>query len=254
MTDDRSPRVVPLQMTPDAFRRAGHELVDRLADGLARIPDGPVTPGESPRDVQAALDAGAPLPEAGCDAGALLQEAAALLFGHSLFNGHPRFFGYITSSPAPVGMLADLLAAAVNANVGSWRLGPMATEIEAQTVRWIAELVGYPASGGGLLVSGGNMANIVPVLAARRAAASWDLRADGVAAPDAKPLRIYAPRRRRTPGCRRPPTSAGWAPAPFGGSPSTARSACASTCSAQPSSPTARPARCRWSSWARAAR
>ncbi len=192
MTDDRSPRVVPLQMTPDAFRRAGHELVDRLADGLARIPDGPVTPGESPRDVQAALDAGAPLPEAGCDAGALLQEAAALLFGHSLFNGHPRFFGYITSSPAPVGMLADLLAAAVNANVGSWRLGPMATEIEAQTVRWIAELVGYPASGGGLLVSGGNMANIVPVLAARRAAASWDLRADGVAAPDAKPLRIYA--------------------------------------------------------------
>ena len=51
----------------------------------------------------------------------LLDEAADLLFGHSLFNGHPRFFGYITSSPAPIGALGDLLAAAVNPNVGAWR-------------------------------------------------------------------------------------------------------------------------------------
>ncbi len=192
MPDDLSPRAAPLHMTPEAFKRAGHALVDQIADLLAQVPDGPVTPGETPQQVQAALDARAPLPEEGRDADALLEEAASLLFAHSLFNGHPRFFGYITSSPAPIGMLADLLAAAVNANVGSWRLGPMATEIEAQTVRWIADLVGYPASGGGLLVSGGNMANIVPVLAARRAAATWDLRADGVGPAASRPLRIYA--------------------------------------------------------------
>jgi aromatic-L-amino-acid/L-tryptophan decarboxylase len=110
---------------------------------------------------------------------------------HSLLNGHPRFFGYITSSPAPIGMLGDLLASALNANVGSWRLGPMATEIEAQTVRWIAELVGYPATGGGLLVSGGNMANIVGLLAAR-VAADWDVRAAGRGGPGARRLRVYA--------------------------------------------------------------
>jgi tetratricopeptide (TPR) repeat protein len=63
------------------------------------------------------------LPERGADAGELLSATAELLFDHSLFNGHPRFFGYITSSPAPIGMLGDFLAAAVNANVGSWRLG-----------------------------------------------------------------------------------------------------------------------------------
>ena len=74
----------------------------------------------------------------------LLEQTARLLFEHSLFNGHPRFFGYITASPAPIGMLGDLLAAAVNPNVGAWTLSPAATEIEAQTVRWIAELIGYP--------------------------------------------------------------------------------------------------------------
>ena len=51
--------------------------------------------------------------------GELLRSASELLFDHSLFNGHPRFFGYITSSPAPIGMLGDFLAAAVNANVGA---------------------------------------------------------------------------------------------------------------------------------------
>ena len=77
---------------------------------------------------------------------ALLDDAAGLLFDHSLFNGHPRFFGYITSSPAPIGMLGDFLASAVNQNCGSWKLSPMATEIEAQTVRWIAEFIGFSSA------------------------------------------------------------------------------------------------------------
>src|SRR6185436_6101585 len=115
------------------------------------------------------------------DPGALLREAAGLLFDHSLFNGHPRFFGYITSSAAPIGMLADLLAAAVNANVGAWKLSPMATEIEAQVVRWLAEFIGYPSDCGGLLLSGGNVANLTCFLAARAAQAGWDVRKQGVA-------------------------------------------------------------------------
>ena len=73
-----------------------------------------------------------------------------------------------------------MLAAAVNPNLGGWPLSPVASEIEAQTVRWIAELVGFPADSGGLLVSGGNMANFVCFLAARRACAGWDVRAEGM--------------------------------------------------------------------------
>ena len=122
----------------------------------------------------------APCRKEGADAGPLLDRAADLLFDHSLFNGHPRFWGYITSSAAPIGALGDLLAAAVNPNVGAWLLSPMASEIEAQTIRWIAEMLGYPVECGGLFVSGGNMANIVCFLAARQAKAGWDVRTEGM--------------------------------------------------------------------------
>jgi glutamate/tyrosine decarboxylase-like PLP-dependent enzyme len=110
----------------------------------------------------------------------LLEESAKLLFDHSLFNGHPRFWGYITSSAAPIGALADMLASAVNPNVGGWVLSPVASEIESQTIRWIAELIGYSPTAGGILVSGGNMANFIGFLAGRRAKAPWDVREIGL--------------------------------------------------------------------------
>src|SRR5436190_19424171 len=170
----------PLRIEADAFRRLGHQLIEDLAGRLAAIPDGPVTVAERPSEVRDALGARNGLPEKGTDPADLLRRATSLLFEHSLFNGHPKFLGYITSSPAPIGMLGDLLAAAANANCGSWTLAPMATEIEAQTVRWIAEFIGYPATPGGLLVSGGNMANFVCFLAARTAKAGWDVRTRGL--------------------------------------------------------------------------
>ena len=121
-----------------------------------------------------------------------MKRSAQLLFDHSLFNAHPRFFGYVTAPPAPIGVLGDFLAAALNANVGAWTLSPAATEIESQTVRWIAELIGYPVDCGGLLVSGGNMANIVGFLAARAAKAPWNVREEGVAGDSRRRLRVYA--------------------------------------------------------------
>jgi glutamate/tyrosine decarboxylase-like PLP-dependent enzyme len=185
-------REAPMSMDGDSFRRAGHALVDSIADFLASLPERPVTRGEGPEEIRRLIDAQSPLPEEGTSAEVLLAQSAQLLFDHSLFNGHPRFLGYVTSSPAPVGMLADFLAAAVNANVGAWRLSPMATEIEAQTVRWIAELVGFPRECGGLLVSGGNMANAVGVFAARVAASGTDVRRTGMGLGNAGRLRIYA--------------------------------------------------------------
>jgi glutamate/tyrosine decarboxylase-like PLP-dependent enzyme len=150
-----------------------------------------VTRHESPTAVRQALDLSAPLPEAGMDPGPLLERTAQLLFEYSLFNAHPRFFGYITAAPAPIGVLGDFLAAAVNANVGAWTLSPAATEIESQTVRWIAAFIGYPVECGGLLVSGGNMANIVCFLAARVAKASWNVRERGVVGDSGQRLRVY---------------------------------------------------------------
>lgn len=150
-----------------------------------------MTRDESPSAVREALDLSAPLPESGMDAGLLLERTTQLLFEHSLFNAHPRFFGYITAAPAPIGVLGDFLAAAVNANVGAWTLSPAATGIESQTVRWIASFIGYPADCGGLLLSGGNMANIVCFLAARAAKAGWNVREQGVTGDSGQRLRVY---------------------------------------------------------------
>lgn len=185
-------RVAPLEMNPDEFRALGHQMVDQVADFFATLQKRkrPVTHGESPTMIRDALGTGS-LPQKGTDPKQMLERVADLLFDHSLFNGHARFWGYITSSAAPIGALGDLLAAAVNPNVGAWILSPMASEIEAQTVQWIAEMIGYPTTCGGLLVSGGNMANFVGFLAARKAKTGWDVRAAGVLGGKGRTLRVY---------------------------------------------------------------
>lgn len=111
-------------MDGERFRALGHSLVDQIASLLESVPRGPVTRHESPAAVREALGLNSGLPDTGTDAATLLASTAQQLFEHSLFNGHPRFFGYITSSPAPIGILGDFLASAVNPNVGAWTLSP----------------------------------------------------------------------------------------------------------------------------------
>ncbi|HEV8214647.1 MAG TPA: pyridoxal-dependent decarboxylase [Gemmatimonadaceae bacterium] len=177
------------ELGPEEFRALGHDLVDRIAELLTDLRQRPVAPDTSPARIRS-LIGGDGVPESGEDPKAILNGAADLLFDHSTFNGHPRFFGYITSSASPIGALSDLLAASVNANCGAWQLSPVATEIERQSVRWVAELIGFPGDSGGLLVSGGNMANMVCLMAAIRAKATWDMRKQGAAS--AKRLMVYA--------------------------------------------------------------
>ncbi len=177
-------------MDPDTFRQLGHAIVDRLADRLAAVADAPVTRNESPSDIRAALGLDASLPEEGAEPDTILDGLIDNLFDHSLFNAHPKFFGYITAPPAPIGVLGDFIASALNPNVGSWRLSPAATEIEGATVRWIGELIGYSKTASGLLTSGGNMANFIGFFAARAAHAPWDVRTDGLGGGKGR-LRAY---------------------------------------------------------------
>ena len=121
-------RVAPLEMHADEFRKVGYQLVDQIAEFLDGLPQRPVTSDESPQKIRELLGTDQ-LPEHGSPAGDLFNEVTDLLFNHSLFNGHPRFWGYITSSAAPIGALADFLASSVNPNVGAAKLSPIASEI-----------------------------------------------------------------------------------------------------------------------------
>jgi glutamate/tyrosine decarboxylase-like PLP-dependent enzyme len=181
----------PADLSPAEFRAIGHDLVDRIAEFLDTVPDRPVAPDKSPHELRALIGGdNIAVPDHGADPAGIVAGATRLLVANSTFNGHPRFFGYITASGSPIGALADLLGASVNPNVGAAALSPIATEIEKQTVRWIAELIGYSPDCGGLLVSGGNMANMVCLNAAIRAQAGWDVRTSGVGA--GARLAIYA--------------------------------------------------------------
>ncbi len=185
-----------LDVDAETFRAAGHRLVDELAEFYDSLGQRPVTRGEPATRIRELLGTG-PLPVDGRPAGELLAEIVPVLRDHSLHNGHPRFFGYITSSAAPLGALADLLAAAMNANLGLWDLAPVASEIETQTIGWLAELVGYQTPCGGIMVSGGNMANLVGFLAGRAARAPWDVRGKGLRGDDRR-LTVYASRETHT--------------------------------------------------------
>ncbi|MFT7628998.1 MAG: aromatic-L-amino-acid decarboxylase, partial [Ulvibacter sp.] len=130
-----------IEINKEEFRKIGHQLIDDISEFISTIDKRPVTIKESPSQLQSILGK-ASLPENGVPATELISRATKLLFNHSLFNGHPKFLGYITSSAAPIGALADLLAASVNPNVGAHILSPMATEIEKQTIQWLTEFIG----------------------------------------------------------------------------------------------------------------
>lgn len=181
---------MPLAMSAETFAETGHKLIDMIAGFLNELPHKPVTTGEQPTQIRKLLG-NTVLPVNGTSAESIIKEAATLLFNHSLFNGHPNFWGYITSSATPIGALGDLLAAAVNPNAGAYILSPMATEIERQTIEWLAEFVGFPAKSSGLFVSGGNMANLIGFLAARKAKVNWDIRKEGLINAANKQLLIY---------------------------------------------------------------
>ena len=178
--DKNNHRISPIQITKEDFKEIGFRLIDTIADFYDSIHERPVTTGETPKQIQTILGDDS-MPENGTAASELFAKAADLLMNHSLLNGHPKFFGYITSSPTQIGALADLLAAAVNPNVGANILSPMATGIEKQTVKWLAEFIGVSPTYGGLLVSGGNMANFTGFLAARTAKGPKDLKENGLA-------------------------------------------------------------------------
>jgi len=172
-------RSTPIDLKKEDFKQLGYQLVDTIANFFDTIEEYPVTKGESPRHLQNLLG-NSDLPSKGIPANEIISKSSDLLLNHSLFNGHPKFLGYITSSPAPIGALADMMAAAVNQNVGAQILSPIATEIEKQTIKWLAQFIGVSSDYGGILVSGGNMANFTAFLAARTAKAPQKIKEDGL--------------------------------------------------------------------------
>jgi glutamate/tyrosine decarboxylase-like PLP-dependent enzyme len=176
MTTDRA----ALALDPDTFRRLAHRAADLAADYLAGVGERPVFQPMTP-DERAAL-LGLPLPASGADPDTLLDLVRDRVMARPMGHGHPRFFGWVNSPPSPVGVLADLLAAAMNPSCAGG--DHAAIYLERAATRMLMELVGFPVAGSmGLLVSGGSMASLTALAAARHAAAradGWSVRDEGL--------------------------------------------------------------------------
>ena len=133
-------------------------------------------------DADRRVGAGRALPVEGESVEELLAACAAVLAGGRRTT--PTFFGYVQSPPAPVAVVADLLASAADQNLTSWRSGPAAAAVEHQTLRWLGEFVGFDAAATGILVSGGSAANLTALLVALRAVTGAD--------DDRRAMRVYA--------------------------------------------------------------
>jgi glutamate/tyrosine decarboxylase-like PLP-dependent enzyme len=174
----------------ETLRQLAHAAVDLAVDHLSGIRDGAVFTPMTADERRALLDER--LPDDGQAPRAILDLVRDAVLTHPMGNGHPRFFGWVNSPPAPLGAVADLLAAAINPSCAGG--DHAAIYVERAAVRWLMELVGFPTGDSmGLLVSGTSVATIVALAAARHRAAvaqGWDVRADGL--QGARPrLRLY---------------------------------------------------------------
>ncbi len=166
------------------LRALGHRMIDDVFAHLETLRDGPVWQ-RMPDPLRAALHT--PAPRAPADPAAVYDDFLRTIQPYATGNLHPGFMGWVHGGGTPVGMLAELLAAGLNSNLGGRDQAPI--EIERQVIRWSAELLGLPPETTGLLVTGTSLANLVAVLTARRAALGPSVRSAGLAGA---PLTAYA--------------------------------------------------------------
>src|SRR5216684_310105 len=148
----------------DEIKRVGYRVVDMISDYLTRLPSGPVFRPCPPDLIESFGDG--PLPQAGEGVDALLDEFVSKVASYPFGNGHPRFFGWVNSPPAVIGVFAEALAAAMNPSCAGGNHA--AIYVERQVLEWFKSLIGFPEQGSmGLLVSGGSMASLTGLAVAR---------------------------------------------------------------------------------------
>ena len=169
----------------EAMRALGHRMVDDMLTYLQTVRDRPVwqpVPDQVEENLKKPIPAEPQSPE---DA---YHDFVTDILPYPLGNIHPRFWGWVMGSGTPFGVLAEMLAATMNPNLGGGN--HVANNVELQVLDWCKEMLGFPLSASGLLVSGGSMANFVGLTVARNAKAGFDIRRQGLpAAP--KRLVLY---------------------------------------------------------------
>jgi aromatic-L-amino-acid decarboxylase len=159
----------------DEVRAQGHRMLDDMIDYAANIRERPVWQ-PIPDQVRARFRAG--LPARPSDLGKVYREFADFVVPYATGNVHPGFMGWVHGGGSAVGMLAEMLAAGLNANLGGRDHMPI--EIERQVVEWTRQMFRFPDTASGIFVTGTSMANLMAVLVARTDALGRSVRRHGL--------------------------------------------------------------------------
>lgn len=161
-------RLAQIDTDPEEMRRMGYQAIDTIVEHLSTLKDRPTGRQAERAEMEKLLRE--PLPEGRVPFEQLLDDYREKILGHAFHLAHPRFFAYIPSSPTYAAILADALATAANLFLGNWLEASAAAQIEIIVIDWFKEMIGMTAAeAGGILTSGGSVANLTALAVARHA-------------------------------------------------------------------------------------
>ncbi len=179
-----------VDMDPESFRAAAHEVVDLMADYLAAVERFPVFPPVEPGSLAPLFPAQAP--EEAEPLAAILDDYRRLVEPNVTHWQHPGFMAYFSTTASGAGILGEMLTAAIGSNAMLWRTSPVATELEVVVVGWLRQALGLSEAFDGLLTDTASTSSLI-ALAAAREAAGLDTAAQGLADwTSVGPPRVYA--------------------------------------------------------------
>jgi aromatic-L-amino-acid decarboxylase len=155
----------PLELSLAEMRALGERALGIVVRHFDRNRDEPVAKTLPRAETERLLRT--PLPEHGMPVEELLRIVERDVFPNSLKTDHPRFYAFVPSPTNFVSVIGDLLTSGHNVFAGHWLASSAASQVEITVLDWLKELVGYPGEGGGIFVSGGSMANLTAIAAAR---------------------------------------------------------------------------------------
>ena len=167
-----------VDLEPREFRAVANKTTKMLQRFFVDIESARVLPKRKPQEMREILSE--PLPIKPQSPIKIISEVEEKVIPNSTAIGSPRFFGFVNGSGTMMSVFGDAIAAALNQNVGAWKIGPAATELEQIVVRWFSEMIGYDKNAGGLLLSGGTMANVTALATALSEKAGYDIANEGL--------------------------------------------------------------------------
>jgi aromatic-L-amino-acid decarboxylase len=175
-------------MTPEEFRRFGHELIDRIADYRAGLEERPVQARAGPGELKAALPAEAPERPEGF--GAVLDDLDRLILPGLTHWQHPSFFGYFPSNACLASVLGDYLSTGLGVIGLSWQSSPALTELEEVVTGWVRQMVDLSDAWSGVIQDTASTSTLVALICARERATGFALARGGLQA-EGRPLTVY---------------------------------------------------------------